>query len=169
MTMRPSTSFVAEQTLEPLGLGAQLTLWSFRSCALGHTQCCCLVNVFKDIFGERRGPMVLGHVMSVSELIRDAGHRRLKLTEPNCIRFTHDETSILSAFAAAQSGRGDLRDAHLTWILGGPPELDLIYEVDSFAAQLFSNGLVITSPEIERQSVSPDRSAMSFHTVHVRL
>jgi len=90
---------------------------------------------------------MLGATLQLARHLGNDGSRRLKLSAPGCIRFTHDETSILGALAAAQSCDQNLRDAHLSWLLTCPPQAGLCEIVDFLADGFLRRELEIRLPQ----------------------
>jgi len=144
--MHSENVFAARNRME-LSAGSQIALFGFRSCALGHTKCCCLVRKFQDIFGEEAGGKVLYSLLKLAQNLGNDGKRVIRLSGPETVKFTHDEASVLSALAAAQADDFETSEAHLNWLLARPPnqkELNILIDiVNPFAA----HGLTIEAPE----------------------
>lgn len=134
--------------LADLGAGSQMALFGFRACAMGRVKCCCVVRTFNEVFGDDRGGQVLGKTLQLARHLGNDGSRRLKLSAPGCIRFTHDETSVLGALAAAQDNDQSLRDSHLTWLLSCHPKPCLCETVDTLASMFASRDLLVQLPEV---------------------
>lgn len=149
------TRLVSTRTLLDLGPGAQIAMFGFRSSAFGHTRCCCLLKSYNHIFGDDCGGRVLGRLMRLAECLGREGNRPLDLTLPNAIRFTHDEASILSALAAAQSGELDTSRAHLTWLLARQPSSEEINILSDIVWFFTDRSLVIETPEHAPAEPSP--------------
>lgn len=150
-----TSSLVPDRTLVDLGSGAQVAMFGFRSCAFGHTKCCCLLNMFKDFFGDESGGRVLGRFMRLAECLGNNGLRQLDLTVPNAISFTHDEASILSALSAMQHGAYGQSRAHLTWLLARPPRSEEMNVISDIAHFFSSCDLLIESPEYQSARSRP--------------
>lgn len=142
-----TSCFVPNASLVDLGPGAQVSLFGFRACSAGQTKCCCLLKLFQQTFGPERGGPALGLLMKLSDRLGSKGHRRLEVAEPNAVRLTHDEASLLSALSAAQDDDAARACAHLTWLFArGPNEYEetLLFDlVDFFSVR----GLEINTPE----------------------
>lgn len=151
-----NSSLVSNKTLIDLGPAAQIATFGFRACAFGQTKCCCLLNVFKDFFGDETGGRVLGRFMRLAECLGNNGLRQLDVTVPNAISFTHDEASMLSALSSMQHGSYAQARAHLTWLLARPPRTDEI-NIISDLAQFFSDrDIVVHSPEYQSMPIRSD-------------
>ena len=141
------TRLVSTRTLLDLGPGAQIAMFGFRSSAFGHTRCCCLLKTYNHIFGDDCGGRVLGRLMRLAECLGRDGNRRLDLTLPNAIRFTHDEASVLSALSAAQNDEQDTSRAHLTWLLARPPRSEEVNILNEIVWFFNDRDLIIETPE----------------------
>ncbi|MEM1148475.1 MAG: hypothetical protein AAGA72_07850 [Pseudomonadota bacterium] len=144
-----NSSLVPNKTLVDLGPGAQIATFGFRACAFGQTRCCCLLNLFKEVFGDETGARVLGCLMRLAECLGTSGQRRLELTLPNATRFTHDEASLLSALSSMQHGAYAQARAHLTWLLARPPHGDEVDIVSDLARFFSARNMIIESPEYQ--------------------
>lgn len=144
-----NSSLVPDKTLSDLGPGAQIAIFGFRACALGHMQCCCLLSLFKDVFGEESGGRVLGRFLRLAQCLGNNGLRSLDLTVPNAMRFTHDEASLLSALSSMQQGAYGQARAHMTWLLARPPHADEISIISDLALFFSVQEMVLESPEYQ--------------------
>ncbi|MEO0550449.1 MAG: hypothetical protein AAFZ91_11060 [Pseudomonadota bacterium] len=144
-----TSSLVPDKSLIELGAGAQLALFGFRACAFGHTKCCCLLNMFKDVFGDKTGGRVLGQFMGLAEYLGQKGQRRLDLSVPNATVFTYDEASILSALSSFQHGEFVQARAHLTWLLARSPRTEEINVVSDLVMYFSARDLIIRTPEYQ--------------------
>ena len=149
-----NTSLVANKTLIDLGPGAQVAIFGFRACAFGQTKCCCLLNMFKDFFGEENGGRVMGRFLSLAECLGNNGLRQLDITVPNATRFTHDEASLLSAISSMQHGAYVQARAHLTWLLARPPKTDEINIISDLASFFSARDMIVQSPEYQTTTIS---------------
>lgn len=144
-----NSSLVAHKTLTDLGPGAQIATFGFRACAFGQTRCCCLLNLFKDFFGEENGGRVLGRFIRLAECLGNNGLRRIDLTVPNAITFTHDEASLLSALSSMQHGAFAQARAHMTWLLARAPCTDEMNILSDLASLFSARDMIVKSPEYE--------------------
>ena len=144
-----TTKFVADKTLIDLGPGAQVATFGLRACAFGQTKCCCLLNMFKDFFGEENGGRVMGSFLRLAESLGNNGLRQLDITVPNATRFTHDEASVLSAISSMQHGSYMQARAHMTWLLARPPRADEISIVSDLANLFSSRDMIVQTPEYQ--------------------
>ncbi|NQY12984.1 MAG: hypothetical protein HRT81_03875 [Henriciella sp.] len=144
-----NSSLVAHKTLTDLGPGAQIATFGFRACAFGQTRCCCLLNLFKDFFGAEIGGPVLGRFIRLAECLGNNGLRRIDLTVPNAITFTHDEASLLSALSSMQHGAFAQARAHMTWLLARSPQSDEMNIISDLANFFSAQDMIVQSPEYE--------------------
>ncbi|MEL6827970.1 MAG: hypothetical protein AAFN91_17105 [Pseudomonadota bacterium] len=152
-----NTSLVANKTLIDLGPGAQVAIFGFRACAFGQTKCCCLLNMFKDFFGEENGGRVMGRFMRLAECLGNNGLRQLDITVPNATLFTHDEASLLSAMSSMQHGAYAQARAHMTWLLARSPNTDEINIIAELASFFSSRDLIVESPEYQAMPVRDEQ------------
>ena len=152
-----NSSLVAHTTLSDLGAGSQVAMFGFRACAFGNTKCCCLLNMFKDFFGEDSGGRVLGRFMRLAESLGSNGFRQLDLTVPNAIRFTHDEASILSAISSMQQGAYTQSRAHMTWLLARAPRSEEMNIISDLASFFSARDMIVQSPEYQSMPLQDDK------------
>ena len=150
-----NSSLVSDTTLADLGPGSQVAMFGFRACAFGHTKCCCLLNMFKDFFGEDIGGRVLGRFMRLAESLGSNGFRQLDLTVPNAVRFTHDEASVLRAISSMQQGAYAQSRAHMTWLLARKPRSEEMNIISDLASFFSARDMLVESPEV-RSRRAPD-------------
>ena len=150
-----TTRLVADKTLIDLGPGAQVATFGLRACAFGQTKCCCLLNMFKDFFGEENCGRVMGSFLRLAECLGNNGLRQLDITVPNATRFTHDEASVLSAISSMQHGSYIRARAHMTWLLARPPRTDEINIICDLANFFSSCDTIVQSPEYQSMPI-PD-------------
>ncbi|MEM6947120.1 MAG: hypothetical protein AAF486_03425 [Pseudomonadota bacterium] len=117
-----------------------------------------MVKTYNEVFGNYGGGRVLGHMLQFARDLGQASGRRLKLSAPGCLHFTHDETSVLGAVAAAQGQDKGLRDAHLTWLLSRPPQSELGDIVDAVGEAFLERDLPICLPEARRAQPAAGRA-----------
>ncbi|MEM6555424.1 MAG: hypothetical protein AAF642_06095 [Pseudomonadota bacterium] len=144
-----NSSLVVNKTLTDLGPGAQIATFGFRACAFGQTRCCCLLNLFKDFFGADQGGRVLGRFVRLAECLGNNGLRRIDLTVPNAITFTHDEASLLSALSSMQHGAYAQARAHMTWLLARSPQTDEMNILSDIASFFSAQDMIVESPEYQ--------------------
>lgn len=141
-------TFAPSLKLPQLGCGAGYALWGFRAAVIGHADCCALTRGYDRLFGERSG-IARGTILIFARLLGSIGKRRISLGAPGCCSITCDELSIIASLAAAQTKDGDLRDAHLLWLLGGAATTPVAEAADAIAEQFQSVGLSINQPSIK--------------------
>ncbi|MEM7670645.1 MAG: hypothetical protein AAF317_16170 [Pseudomonadota bacterium] len=140
-------------------LGAQMLVFGLRACAQGHVRCCCVVQTFEAAFGEMAGGPVLGRILDFAQALKRRGARPVRLAAPNEMGLTHDETSVLAAVSAARAGDDGLRDAHLTWLLGGAPDPALGALTDRLAGDFGLGRLALDEPGVGDESGTCDAPA----------
>lgn len=149
-----SDGFLVDVFLPELGLGAGVALWSFRACARGGAKCCAIVRGFQETFGDR-GPKALDQVIALTKTLGTDGGRYIKLAMPGCARVTADELSIVAVLSSAQARDRALCDAHLSWLLAGPPPQALSDTAHEIADHFSMSGLQIIAPNLEIKTQRP--------------
>ncbi len=138
--------FLQTVRLPDLGFGAATMMWGFRACALGHSQCGCLVGGFERIFGPKQGPLVLRDMVGLARIFGNDGRRRVTVAMPGCIGITLDEGALLRVFNTAQSGEETACDRHLRWLLAKEPDDHMRQLTRNLATAYLDRGLLIQAP-----------------------
>lgn len=138
--------FLQNVRLPDLGFGAATMMWGFRACALGHSQCGCLVGGFERIFGSKQGPLVLRDMVGLARIFGNDGRRRVTVAMPGCIGITLDEGALLRVFNTAQSGEEAACDRHLRWLLAKEPNDHMRQLTKNLAIAYLDRGLLIQAP-----------------------
>ena len=152
------SALVSGRTLMDLGIGAQVAMFALRACAFKQTECGCLLNALRDFMGKDAGECLLDDVGQVAGIIAQKARRRILLAAPNCIRFTLDEASLISALSAAQSGDKALCEGHLHWLLAKRPDQALVAQFFRIADRLMTRGFDVLSPD--EHAVSESQTAL---------
>lgn len=116
--MRPDPALPTD--LRDLGYGEHLLVWGFRAVVSGRGECPIVAREFKQACGDLAGETRAALTVFVQQLAVQ-GRRTVSLAPPGCLTLTRDEQLVVAVFAAAQAGDQDRLDAHLAWLLAGPP------------------------------------------------
>ncbi len=139
--------FLRNVRLPNLGFGAATVMWGFRACALGHTQCGCLVGGFERIFGTEQGEVVLRRMLGMARIFGNEGGRRVTIARPGSLGVTPDEGALLGALNAAQSDEIESRDAYLGFLFAKNITPQLQGLASDLADAYLRRGLMIGAPE----------------------
>ncbi len=138
----------APLTLPQLSFGAGFALWGFRACASGRGGCSSLIRGYQNTLGHD-GLAALEALLTLAQALGFEGRRKVTLGAPGLLHPTHDEMTLISALAGAQSGQGAARDAALRCLFAADPPLEAVMAADALGAVFTCHGLEIETPELQ--------------------
>jgi hypothetical protein len=136
-TMRPDPALPTD--LRDLGYGEHLIVWGFRALVSGRGDCPVVAREFRQACGDLAGETRAALTVFVQQLAVQ-GRRPVTLAPPGCLTLTRDEQLVAAVFAAAQAQDQARLDAHLTWLLAGPPGQPFAAAARAVAQALALNG-----------------------------
>ncbi len=146
---RPDCAIVVGETpsrFHALQRGEQLTLWSVRAIALGHSECPMLRRTLDGALGQGADE-AFAALFTAVRLLGWCARRRFRLHPPGCDGVSEDEAAILALFAEAQAALADGDEAAVRARLAGwvePRLLDsLLLTVQAVAGSLELHGYTL--------------------------
>lgn len=154
----PQPNPAAPAHLTELTRGEHMLLWGFRAIAFGRGGCA----LVRRQFDEACGPMATEALAALTVFTRElgmSGRRKLALAAPGSFRLTCDEQLVLAVFAASQEEDYVRMEAHLAWLLAGPPRPPFPAAACLVAQAFAMNDLVLRSPPAVDEEPQPRAGA----------
>lgn len=132
-----------------LGYADQLLIWSFRACATNRWPCAMLEREFKDACGPAAAADARGAVRTFARALETQTRRSIVLSPPGRTEITDDEQRLLAVYAAAQADDRAGCEAHLSWLLAGPPSRHFFALAQVTATALLAEGHRVGAAPLE--------------------